>query len=743
MLGVYACTIFLAAFLLFGIQPMAAKMILPLLGGSPSVWNAAMLFFQTALLTGYTYAHCVGALRPRFQVALHMTIFAAGLLALPIGLREWSLNPSPDTPHALSAIVMLGASVGIPAIILCSASPLLSRWFAMSRHIRSSSPYFLYAASNAGSMLGLLSYPVAIEPLFTLTQQRHAWSLAYAVLLLLFLVCGTIVWRRNRAAQPFDARPDLVLEPPLPAGARWRERAWWALLAMIPASLTMAATQYITTDIASVPFLWVVPLSIYLLTYIIAFSGWNSRAALVASRALPFMALAVCTLLAAGVSSPFALMIPAHLLLLLVAALACHGRLSSERPHPSRLTEFYFFIALGGVAAGIFNTLIAPAVFDSVAEYPIMIVAACLCRGWMPHDRWAGLPKRKQTANWLSAWIVVLLVPAMLLIVERRWLGTGLLSLPMLKSVKWVVPMLATGSLLRLRFHFAAALALLAGFPFVSPWPDITLLYNERTFFGVHRVTQQSRNGLTFNEYLHGRTIHGVQRIDPDTTQEPLSYYSRIGPLGQIISAMEERGGFERFGAVGLGTGAAAAYGRPGLGITFFEIDPTVARIARDPALFTYLRDSRSEIDIVIGDARLTLSAQPEGTFDLLLLDAFSSDAIPTHLLTREALAVYLRALRQDGVIAWHISNRYLDLRPVVARLAEEAGLVGLTLIHEPASEDELRGVAASEYIALARSAEAFGTLNDDRKWRALRSGPGGRTWTDDYCDLLGAMNRR
>lgn len=742
MLGVYVGAIFLSAFLLFSVQPMAAKVVLPILGGAPAVWNAAMLFFQAMLLAGYGYAHWLSSRPPRTQAVLHLGVFTIAAATLPIGLRN--AGTASEMVYGAPAAATLGLlllAVGAPVFVLCGASPLLSRWFTLSGHPRRRDPYFLYAASNAGSMAGLLAYPIGLEPILTLSQQRSAWSIGYLLLLLLFVACAwpLVVRSRHQKDRVAHASPPSDSQRPRP---RATQRLTWILLALVPAGLTMAATQYLTTDIASAPFLWVIPLSIYLLTYILAFGPRGPALGRVGSRALPFAALGVATLLAAGVSSPLWLIMPAHLILLFIAAVACHGRLARERPDPARLTEYYLLVALGGVLAGVLNTFAAPALFDSVAEYPILIVAACLLRDRMPGDGWASLPRPDRIANHALAWAVVAAIPVAFLVFDRRWLADAGLDASVRRGLTWGVPFFIAGPLLRLRWQFAAAVACIAALPQMSSSMRENILHRERTFFGVHQVHIRRAAGQVFHEYQHGRTIHGVQRLADDARAEPLAYYARSGPLGQLIATLESAHRFDQLAAVGLGTGAVAAYGRPDLRITFFEIDPAVVRIARNPAFFTYLSRSPSPIDIIEGDARLTLARQPDAIFDLILLDAFSSDAIPTHLITREALATYLRVLKPSGVIAWHISNRFLDLEPIVARLARDAGLVGLVAQHKPTPEETRREVAASIYVVLARAEDSLAPLRGFPGWHGLAGADGAQAWSDDYCDVARALLR-
>ncbi len=745
MLAFFTVAIFLSASLLFLVQPMAAKMILPLLGGSPGVWNAVMLFFQSMLLAGYAYAHWLSARAIRTQVVVHAALLAVAGAMLPVALpsAEWATNAGEGSP-ALFALVLLGVAVGGPAFVLCSASPLISRWFALSDPGRARRLGFLYAASNAGSMIALLAYPFAVEPNLTLSAQRTIWSAAFAGLGVMLLTCGLVAWRRGgRAQEPPPPRPTAPAVAPGATDGRalTLQRLRWIVLALVPASLSMAVTQYITMDIASAPFLWVLPLSIYLLTYIIAFGPGGARFGRIAGMLLAPAAAGVAAMLMVDARSPLALIVPAHLALLFFAGVSCHARLATELPRAERLTEYYLLIAFGGVLAGLVNTLWAPNLFSGIAEYPIAIVAACLLgRGTSAVS--AGRSKRRLIWEVLCWAPVALVVPAFFLF-EVGWLGVGVFGRDARFVLLWAVPTALALAVILFRVRFAAALACMLIVPLVYEPRGKETLLTVRTFFGVHRVLRTHSAGKVFHELYHGRTLHGLECVSPGERGKPNSYYTPDGPYGQVIAMMQGRAGFERMGVLGLGAGGLAAYGREGTTITFFEIDPEVIAIARSRELFSFVSDSDATVEIVAGDARLTLARRPTGSFDLLCLDAFSSDSIPTHLMTKEALSIYLAALRDDGVIAWHISNLFLDLEPVVAQLAADAGLVGLIRNDVISREQESEGRASSDLVVVARTREALGPLMYDKDWRPLGTGGGAasaRVWTDDYCDILSAL---
>lgn len=719
VLGLAILTTFLGAALLFVVQPLAARTLLPVLGGSPAVWNTAMVFFQTALLAGYLWAHVsVRTLGVRRQSRLHAVLALLAVVLLPV-LAPGTAPPADASPVGW-LLVALAAMVGPFVVVLSANAPLVQRWFAASGHPASRDPYFLYAASNAGSLLALGAYPLVIEPRTTLVQQWRWWAIGYGV----FAVC-TATYALLATRRPVDA----VAAAPAPPGTLG-ERVRWLLLALVPSSLLLAVTQLLSTDIAAVPLLWVLPLGVYLLTFIVAFARRPPVAAETASALLPWLAVPMAVtsfLLLPGV--PVWSLVVLQLVGLFVAALACHGRLAAERPPPARLTEFYLILALGGVIGGAMTALVAPVAFTWVAEYPLALVAACLLR--LP-------PRRARPALDVAApalAVAAFLAAASLLpiaVADPWWAAAG--------------PYLAVAGVCLLvaprRLGFGLALAVLLTLAQLSPEDTNRTVYRARTFFGVHRVTSDPDGD--WHSLSHGVTEHGRQARRGSMRRLPTMYYHPTGPLGDVIRACRGTARLDAVAGVGLGTGALAAYGRAGERIDFFEIDPAVVRIAQDPALFSFLGDSAATTRIVLGDARLRLAAEPPATtYDLLVLDAFSSDAIPVHLITAEAVGVYAARLRPGGLIAAHVTNRHLDLVPVLAAAAGAAGLEGLVRAERDVSDDE-RGQAkeASTWVALARPGTPSLEALRRAGWVPLPA-PERRVWTDDYVDLLGALRAR
>lgn len=777
ILLLYAATLFVGATLLFVVQPMVGKMILPLLGGTPAVWSTCMVFFQAALLGGYAYAHATTAwLGIRRQTILHLALLAVPLAVLPLGV-DASRLPGGEANPVLGVLVLLSLSVGLPFFVVSATAPLLQHWFTHTGHRAARDPYFLYAASNLGSMLALLSYPVLIEPRLTLRDagwlaQTRLWTLGYLLLAVLIVLCAVAVRRSAaRTAAAPDAGGMAPAAPPLAEAADRSEpaptigrRLYWVALAFAPSSLLLGATTYVTTDIAALPLLWVLPLAIYLLSFIIAFGGW--RAALhrvVRAATLPLVLLVMFFMISHYQPRSWVTVLW-HFLLLFVVSLACHGELAIGRPSPRHLTEFYLLISVGGVLGGLANALIAPLVFNSLLEYPLAMVLACVLVGGARPSRIGASARPLSVALPLGVILLALVLysESLSLQVDPAFLirvfdpGSHLVTTWINPTEQLVnkllthgVPLLACALLWRRPLALGAALAgvlVVAGFVDARNSEEIR---RARSFFGVLRVTRD-RDTKGYTELRHGTTLHGRQANDPKRRGEPLSYYHREGPIGHLFAELQRRSPSLRLAVIGLGTGTLAAYARPGDAITFYEIDRLVRDIAFDRAYFTYTTDATARgvsQRVELGDARVRLERvkreRPSEHYDLIVVDAFSSDAIPVHLLTREALQLYLDMLAPGGVLVLHISNRYLDLEPVVANLAEDAALGG-RLIGDDESE-EIAGANRSTWVVLAPAAEALGGLVKDERWSAegLEPDPRVGVWTDDFHNLLSVLKWR
>ncbi len=744
--ALFTGTAFVGAVLLFWIQPLFTKMALPLLGGTPSVWNTALVFFQAMLLAGYGYAHALARwLRPRHQLAAHGALLCAAGLTLPIGIGDGWV---PDaTAPAAWLMALLAAAVGAPFLAVAATAPLLQRWFSLGGHPRAHDPYFLYAASNAGSVAVLLAFPFVLEPLLTTRAQSLAWTIGFGVLAAGVIACGAAV---------AGARPGSLATaaPSAPAGVRWRQRGAWMAYSAVPSALLIGVTGHIGTDIASAPLLWVVPLALYLLTFVNAFArrpwipGW------LASRA---MALALALLAAVFVwREPAGVFLPLHLGAFGCVALACHAELARRRPAAGALTEFYLFLSLGGLAGGALVALAAPRVFDTVLEYPLALaLAAALvpARGAGARGRGGGGARGRGGE-------------------ERRWplrrgdllvaaaVAAGALGLqPALGALGRPTPVVVYGCVTAVlaavtlsRQVRPAAFALCIGLLLLGasrlPQGDDTV-WTGRSFFGVYRVTEQTDPPA--RNLIHGTTNHGGQWMPTRGALLPSAYYTAASPAVAALESVRNHtaGGPLRVGVVGLGAGAIAYWRRPGERWRYYEIDPLVVWLATRSGYFGLLGRHDPDARIVLGDARLGLAREADGRFDLLVLDAFTSAAIPTHLLTQEAMALFMRKLRPEGVLLLHISNRQLDLEPVVAANARALGHAALAGRPSPADEgDEGDGgrdptAAGSLWVALARDEERLRALALGDGWTALRgaAGPGGeRGWRDDFSSVVGIV---
>ncbi|TQV76307.1 fused MFS/spermidine synthase [Denitrobaculum tricleocarpae] len=740
-LPLFALSLFMSALLLFSVQPMFAKMVLPSLGGAPGVWNTSMVFFQTVLLAGYAYAHfSVKLLGVRRQALLHLLVLSLAFIFLPISTAA-DAKPWVGQPE-LWLLWTLTSSLGLPFLAVAATAPLLQKWFSETGHVHAKDPYFLYGASNVGSLMALLGYPIFVEPFLALGEQSFTWMLGYGLLALLILAC-VFVARRGDGALPETSSVPSGAAPQTLAYPGWPQRLHWIVLALVPSSLLLGVTTHISTDVAAVPLLWVVPLALYLLTFVIVFSR---KPLLRQEWMVRLQPLVLIPLLASFIWS-FSVSIAAavHLVAFFVTTMVCHGELARRRPDVAHLTEFYLWMSFGGMIGGFFAALIAPVVFNSVIEYPLMIVIACWLRpsqqdgGELSHVR-----RRKLLTD---ASLPILLFAAMAL--AFPYLGVGPSDLGMVGSFIVFVffALVVYGFAERpLRYALGAAAVFLAITTIDQP---TRMIDQERNFFGISRIAQ-SDDGQ-FNLLIHGTTLHGAQHVDPLKWEEPLTYYQRSGPIGEVFVGLTAAGRSpSKVGVIGLGVGTLACYREPGQNWTFFEIDPAMERIARDPNYFRYLSSCAENASVVIGDARLSLQSEAGGKYDLIVLDAFSSDAIPVHLLNREALALYEAKLAPGGIIAFHISNRTLNLAPIVSRLAENAGLSGRSKFSGMVNRATYK--TGSSWIVLARSDADLAFLDvqvDDSgskdenyvAWQDVSALPKGRLWTDDFSDILGALS--
>lgn len=727
----FALTLGLSAALLFLIEPMIGKMLLPALGGAPAVWNTCMVFFQAGLLAGYAYAHAsVHWLGIRRQALVHCGVVLLPLFMLPIALPADLRPPATHNPIAW-LFVALAVVAGLPFFVVASTAPLLQRWFTATSHASARDPYFLYAASNGGSLLGLFAYPLIVEPWLPLSDQGYWWGAGYAVFAGLVGVCALAVWRSPQPGTSSAAAQRTLVDDPDPITAGQRLR--WLVLAAVPSSLLLGVTTYVTMDIASFPLLWVLPLALYLLSFIFAFSGTPEALHRGMIAAFPFvLVVGLGTSAMGGVWCPLL----GQLGLFFVAALIGHGELARARPASPHLTEYYLWLAAGGVVGGLANALVAPFLFSWIAEYPLALALTCVL-----------LPRRgRETGRERDRWLDIVLplgIGGLALALEWVWslFASDVHSWAMRLEVRpagfftllsCALPAAFACSFLRrpVRFGLSFGALLFAASSIFGH--HMGILHRERNFFGV-LIVSRDPNG-PYHRLVHGTTLHGMQSLEPQQRREPLTYYHRTGPIGHVFTDWVFPQRKRRIGIVGLGAGTLAAYGEPGQHFTFFEIDPGIERLARDPGYFTYLADCRAEWNIVLGDARLRMAEAPAEAFDLLVIDAFSSDAIPVHLLTREALRLYGAKLAPGGVVAVHISSGYFRLDPVVAKLAVDGGWTGLVQYDEDCSAP---GKAPSQWAILARNREHLMPMIRDGRWQRLSPPPDAPLWTDDYSNLL------
>jgi hypothetical protein len=765
VLPLYALTLFLSAFLLFSVQPMFTKMVLPMLGGSAAVWNTAVVFFQATLLLGYLYAHFSSTrLGPKAQAVLHLAVLLVGGLVLPLGVASGWSPPTGEMP-ILWLIGLLACSIGLPFFAVSATAPLLQKWFARTDHAAANDPYFLYGASNLGSLAALLSYPLVVERLLGLNAQASAWTAGYGALALVILACGVLFVRRHRAETAVSAgAAGLVAE------VTWKLRLHWLTLSVVPSALLLGVTLHIGTNVVAVPFLWVLPLALYLFTFVLVFA----RRPLFASRWMLLGQTVFVALLAGWFGAPLnevvqnipglrvdlglVAAISLHVGAMFFTTLVCHSELAQRRPEAKHLTEYYLWMSLGGVVGGFLAAIVAPLVFHTVLEYPLALFAGLLLRpsrggGWLV----TRLAKAKSALARFLPVALDLAIPAVVWLVSRSFDEQALnqrLALWTAKATdqndfiyRRIVTELAPGLILAAVLTLTAGRASRFGLGFLAIlWyltPEVLgnpayLLLRERSFFGVYSVGEAVTAGGRFHILQNGTTNHGGQNLDRPLGA--LTYYTREGPVGQFFSTLKdtpaERG---RIGVIGLGVGALACYTGREQRLTYYEIDPLDERIAREPKFFTYLTECGKNVDVVIGDGRLSLAREPDAAFDVLIVDAFSGDTIPAHLLTREAIALYFQKLTERGVLLLHVTNAYLDLLPVVGDLVAHAGLRARCSISIPLKPGEF--VFPSDWVAIARTEASLQRLAfQPVPWVELTGDSDGDVWTDDKTNVLSAL---
>jgi hypothetical protein len=679
-----------------------------------------MVFFQAVLLAGYAYAMFISKRSVGKQIVFQLVLLLLACVSLPIALSAFWLNSVPSTSNpAFWLLACLAGTVGLPFFITSSNGPLLQRWFSNTGLRSARDPYFLYSASNAGSFVALLSYPALLEPNFNLQLQSRIWAVGYLLLICLIGVCALMLWRSRTVetvSEPDDAAEDVPTTG---------KRLWWIALAFVPSSLMLGVTNYLTTDIASLPLLWVVPLAIYLFTLVLAFS----RRQIITLRSLTVLLPAITVLFLfvyfSRISIEPSWMIALSLIYFFIAALTCHTRVAALRPGAKHLTEFYLWFSLGGVLGGIFNALLAPLIFTSVVEYPLVVLLACLL-----------LPGEQLKLSWTNYLKpVVILIGTLVLAIAVNKLAPGSLSGLL---VVLALPMIIAYTSRRQPLIFVLCMAaIIAGSSLVTV--DSRTLHVERNFFGVLRVTSNADDSI--HAIFHDSTVHGRQFTSPEHRCEPLSYFHREGPLGYVFNAFRASAAPKNVAVVGLGAGAIIAHAQPSENWTYYEINPAVVEIARDKRYFTYVGEcAEVPFNVVLGDARLRLREATQGTYGLIVIDAFSSDAIPVHLITQQALDLYLAKLAPDGLLLFHISNRNLDLKPVVADLANSRNLTGVYLGDDTLDPVKVRDPSA--WVVMTRKEPNAGALLETPIASRLTA-DGKHLWTDDFSNILSVFRRR
>jgi spermidine synthase len=732
--ALFVATILTGSFLLFLIQPMVARMALPRLGGAPAVWNSAMLVYQALLLGGYAYAHWLGRFAIRRQAAIHLALLLAAALWLPVGLAD--MVPAAEGQEALWVPLFLAVSIGPIFFMVAAQAPLLQRWFAADAN--AGDPYALYAASNLGSFAGLIAYPLLLEPRLSIAVQGWGWTAGYALLVLLVLLTARARWRAGMASTTIEGSVDAAALPRPTA----RRMLLWLILSAVPSGLMLSTTTHLTTDVFAMPLMWVIPLGLYLLSFVFAFSDRRAASEIMSLIAPPVLLIAGgVALISVGNGSLVVAL--ASLVMLFLVAVALHARLYRLRPEPAQLTLFYLVMSAGGVLGGIFAALVAPLLFDWVYEHPVLILAAAALLPLPALIPWASLLRFTAIQARIAAALLFAAACMVAAMVASTW--SGLLEGPMigLVALLWALGVLLTGW----RWAYVGVLALtmlaIGGIDTIK-----TSLAGDRTrsYFGVYTVRDYPT--LKQRTLAHGTTLHGLQRTDAAKRLEPTTYYGRTSGVGLALEAVPGLvGPNARIGIVGLGTGTLSCYKQPGQRWHIYEIDPAMVTIARDSGAFTFLPTCAPDAVMHIGDARLKLATAPRAGLDLLAVDAFSSDSIPLHLLTAEAIAIYERALAKDGILLIHISNRFFDLEPVLDRAARDAGLSAAVRIDDPSVELTYDGMTGSSWVAMARDPARLRALTgtvvprerakEAGVWAALKRDDQAQRWTDDYASVL------
>lgn len=714
----FSLTLLCSAFLLFSLQPLVGRMLLPTLGGAPAVWNGCMFFFQALLFGGYLYAHFLLHAKGKRALFLQLFLFCGALFFLPVSFGEIEAPQTGDSP-LFWLLEALFYRVAVPFFALSSLAPLLQGWFSRLPHKDSENPYFLYAASNGGSFLALLLYPFVIEPLYALQEQASSWRYLFVILCFFLGSCALLFYRRGLEIHDVEGDSELLSKLSV------KQCLYWIFLAFVPSSYMLGVTGYLTTDVAPVPLLWVVPLMLYLLTFVIAFAKGGKGYMRYAAILLPIFLMATFGLFSFKQTQFF--LAPLHLATFFCAALVAHTQLFLSRPSARKLSLFYLFVSFGGMCGGVFNALLAPVIFTGLTEYPLILL---LCVFLYPVRVVFG-EKRAIFRDFLYPFFLFAVIRLVLTILDR----SDLLSV-MNVSIFFIllsVPVFLFYAR-PLRFVLALLVICYTGSSLAKTGEPI---FADRSFFGTVRVLSGESTTIgRYHQLAYGNIRHGLQGQEEKWLTEPLSYYHREGVMARFFETYKSESVSWRIGVVGLGTGAVACYGSPEQSWRFYEIDPIVVELAQNNAYFSYLESCTPQADIVLGDARLSLMAEPEGAFDLLQIDAFNSDFIPMHLLTSEALSLYMSRLKVGGILLFHISNRYLNLEPVLANLAEKLGYAALRL-ETPSDPTDSLLKSRTVWIAFSAEKSRLTPLLEQDFARIAEADHNVAVWTDDFANII------
>jgi len=716
-------------------------MVLPHFGGTPAVWNTCMVFFQAILLAGYAYVHgSVKWFGVRRQAGFHLVLLLVPLLVLPITLNTESVPTELDNP-VFWLLLQLLLGVGLPFFAVSTSAPLLQMWFTKTGHTSAKDPYFLYAASNLGSMIALLGYPILVEPTFALDAQGLMWKYGYMILVALTACCAILMWRASRSDQSSEAAQVSASDGGSEQGRTdetlgvWRQFRW-IILAFVPSSLMLGVTTHVTTEIAPVPLLWVVPLAIYLFTFVLVFAKHQILPHAWVIKAVPFIIVPTALMTVQSEDPLGMLPLTLHMLAFFLVSMACHGEMAADRPGTDKLTWFYLLMSVGGVLGGIVNSIVSPLVFDTLVEYPLVMVIACVVLATKPNFR------RMNSRTGLDVGLAVVggaAVSAMLfyLLANKLWVGYR----PNFWTV--VVPAFICWFCLGRPSRFALMFASVLAATMISyEMSADQTLYAGRNFYGTKRVFVDPEN--TMHSFLHGATIHGKQATSPERADVPRMYFHPDGPVGDVFDLINRRPGRKEIAVIGLGVGAMASplYAKNTNHFTFYEIDPEVERIARNPEYFTFLERCATKPEVVLGDGRLTLANAPDGHYDAIFLDAFSSDAVPTHLLTREAISLYASKLRPRGILIFNVTNRFLDLAPLLAGLADDAGFAFLVRDDVVTLKVARRTArCSSKFVVMGQRMQDIQSLQSARQWKPAESRDDYPVWTDKYTNVFSVLD--